>query len=86
MECLTERVVWDDVDFRGSNFSYDARDLLQKVGSEYHQLTNLSYDYNYTQLLAKHRRDRLTTIRDIKKHRYFSSMCVVSILLSPLTI
>lgn len=86
MECLTERVVFDDLDFRGCNFSYDARDLLQKVGSECHQLTNLSDDYNYPQLLSKHRRDRLTTIRDIKKHRYFSTMCVISTLPSPLMI
>lgn len=33
-------------------------------------------DDNYTQLLAKHRSDRLTSIREIKKHRYFSTMCV----------
>ena len=33
MECLIERVVFDDLDFRSSNFSYDARDLLQKVGA-----------------------------------------------------
>lgn len=55
MECLTERVVFDDLDFKSSNFSYDARDLLHK-------------------LLAKHRADRLTSIREIKKHRYFSTI------------
>jgi len=55
LECLIERVVFDDLDFRSCNFSYDARDLLQK-------------------LLAKHRPDRLTSIREIKKHRYFSTI------------
>lgn len=43
LECLTDRVVFDDLDFRGSNFSYDARDLLQKVSAGYHQQMNLAY-------------------------------------------
>jgi serine/threonine protein kinase len=43
MECLIERVVFDDLDFRSCNISYDARDLLQKVGAQYHHQTSLSY-------------------------------------------
>ncbi len=33
MECLTERVLYDDLEFRSSHFSYDAMDLLQKVSA-----------------------------------------------------
>jgi len=55
LDCLRDRVVYNDLDFRGFNFSYDARDLLQK-------------------LLAKSRRDRITSIPEIKKHKYFSTI------------